>query len=82
MSGFMQNLQQSAPTLVVKLLQRRLLDKNAEITIDEILNAHQELDEKMAYLQYRMESIQDYQLVLKKLIEKKDLYIPHYKDFK
>ena len=78
----MQNLQQSAPTLIVKLLQRRLLDKNAEITIDEILEAHQELDEKMSYLQYRMESIQDYQLVLKKLIEKQDLYTPHYKDFK
>ena len=75
----MQDLQQAAPTLIVKLLQRRLLDKNAEITVDEILEAHQELGEHLCYLQHRMEVINACQEILERIVKKKDLFIPNFK---
>ena len=75
MSGFLQDVRSLAPSIILKLYQRRLLDKNAEITVDEMIQAHMELSDRLGFLQYRIERLHDEQLMLERLIDKKDLYL-------
>ena len=77
MGGTLQTINEVSnyiPSIIFKLYQRRLLDKNAEITTEEIFEAHWELAQEIKFLQYKQERLSDKQLMLQKLIEKNPLY--------
>lgn len=74
MSGFLQEIRNYIPSVILKLYQRRLLDKTAEITVDEILEAHWELAQEIKFLQYKQECLMDKQMMLEKLINKKEFF--------
>ena len=73
MTGTLQELRGYIPSIILKLYQRRLLDKTAAITTEEFLQAEYELAEQIKFLQYQQERVLDKQLILKYLIEKRDL---------
>ena len=62
------------PSFLLKLYQRKLLDPNAEITEEELLEAHSEIAQEIKFIQYKQERLEDKQLMLKRLIERSSLY--------
>lgn len=73
MSGTLQQIRDYIPSIILKLYQRRLLDKNAEITKDEIIEAHWELAKQVKFLEYKQQILQNQQFMLENLIKNKDL---------
>lgn len=61
------------PSFLLKLYQRRALDKNCEITQEEFIEASRELAEEIAYVKYRNDVLNDACQMLQRLIEKKEL---------
>ena len=75
-----QTIRRIAPSVLLKIYQRRLLDKNAEISQDEIFKVQEEFDklltelhEEMCLVVLRMERLNDCNAMFKRLIDKKDL---------
>ena len=61
------------PSLLLKLYQRRLNDRDAEITKEEFIEASRELAEEIAYVKYRNDVLSDSLKMLERLVERKDL---------
>ena len=73
MGGVLQTIGHYIPSIILKLYQRRLLDKNAEITTDEMVAAHWELAEQVKFLEYKLDLLRNQQTMLNTLIKKDNL---------
>ena len=61
------------PSFLLKLYQRRALDKNCEITKDEFIEAQRELAEEIKYVQYRVDILKEANKMIERLIKKEDI---------
>lgn len=73
MSEILTTIREHTPSLLLKLFQRRLLDKNAEITTEELLQVADELDDERQLLQYKIDRFYDKHTMFRQLVDKKDL---------
>jgi len=74
MTETLQQIRTYIPGIILHLYQRRLLDPNAEVTQDELIEAHWELAQELKFLEYKQTALSQGQEMLQRLIEHQSLY--------
>ena len=69
----LQAIRSWVPEILLKLFQRRLLDKTAEVTTEELIQAHYEIVDQIKMLEFRLDVLKDKQKMLLRLIKQDDL---------
>ena len=59
---------------ILRLIQKKLLDPNVEITVEELKEAEIQIQDELTYIESRLAVIQSRQLILKRIIENDNLY--------
>ena len=61
-------------SLFLKIIQKRLHDNNAEITIEEIKKLEEELSTQLQILEFKMTCLKNRQALLTRIINQESLY--------
>ena len=59
---------------ILRLIQKKLLDPNVEITVEELKEAEIQIQDELTYIESRLAVIQSRQSILKRIIENDNLY--------